>query len=203
MRERRARRAVCDFCIVTAMPAPSKPAFDADAVVLPPDGRGPAPKGDDAGNASEVSRIVAQWMDELIRIPGTNIRFGLDPIIGLFPGIGDFLASSVGLVTITEGVRTRVPLAVLFRMAFNVLINDAIGTIPGIGDLFSAWFKSNSRNLRLINQWKGGEQAAVRRSGRVFLVVFFVIWFAQLALWLTLWLAIWGTLFHFGGRLFQ
>src|SRR5438128_2317524 len=137
------------------MPADPK-VIEADAVVLPPEGaptkRG-ASKGTDKGveakNASEVSRIVAQWMDELFRIPGTNFRIGLDPIIGLFPGIGDFLASSVGLVTITEGVRTGVPVPVLFRMGFNVLINDAIGTIPGIGDVFSAFFKSNSRNLKL------------------------------------------------------
>src|SRR5215212_8997637 len=141
------------------------PIIEADAVVLPPEGgstrtsasagtsTGTAKgdgKGDDARNSSEASRIVAQWMDELIRIPGTNIRIGLDPIIGLFPGIGDFLASSIGLVTITEGVRLKVPVPVLFRMGFNVLLNDAIGTIPLIGDIFSAWFKSNSRNLKLL-----------------------------------------------------
>src|SRR5688500_1313464 len=99
------------------------PIIEADAVVLPPDdeqrkrvGEAPRAKGEDARNSSEASRIVAQWMDELIRIPGTNIRIGLDPIIGLFPGVGDFLASSIGLVTITEGVRLKVPVPVLFRM---------------------------------------------------------------------------------------
>ena len=178
------------------MPDDSKPIIEADAVVLPPDGKGAAPKADDAKNSSEASRIVAQWMDERFRIPGTNIRFGLDPIIGLFPGVGDFLASSIGLVTLTEGVRLRVPISVLFRMGVNVLLNDAIGTIPGIGDLFSAWFKSNSRNLRLINQWKAGDKDTVRRGGRIFLAVFTVIWFGQLALWLTLWLTLWAALYH-------
>src|SRR6478752_5437544 len=101
------------------MPDDPKPIIEADAVVLPPDdvgkkrvGEAPRARGEEARNSSEASRIVAQWMDELIRIPGTNIRIGLDPIIGLFPGVGDFLASSVGLVTITEGVRTGVPVAV-------------------------------------------------------------------------------------------
>ncbi len=178
------------------MPDPSKPVIDAEAVVLPPDGKTAPRTNDDAKNASEASRIVAQWMDELIRIPGTNFRLGLDPIIGLFPGIGDFLASSVGLVTITEGVRMRVPISVLFRMAFNVLINDAIGTIPGIGDVFSAFFKSNSRNLKLINQWKAGDKVAVRRGSRIFLVIFLIVWVAQLALWLTLWLTLWGAIYH-------
>lgn len=181
------------------MPDDPKPVIDADAVVLPPDAsaKGKPLKGDNAKNASEASRIVAQWMDELIRIPGTNIRIGLDPIIGLFPGIGDFLASSIGIVTLTEGVRTRVPIAVLFRMAFNVLINDAVGTIPGIGDLFSAWFKSNSRNLKLINEWKAGDHATVRRGGRIFLSVFLVIWFSLLVMWLLLWFTLGSAIYHF------
>lgn len=176
--------------------------IEADVVVLPPDKGGKAPKGADAKNASEASRIVAQWMDELIRIPGTNIRIGLDPIIGLFPGIGDFLASSIGVVTLTEGVRTRVPLSVLMRMGFNVLINDAVGTIPGIGDLFSAWFKSNSRNLKLINRWKAGDEAAVRRGGRIFLFLFLGVWITLLLFWLGLWLTMAGTIYHFVSKLF-
>jgi hypothetical protein len=183
------------------MPDESKP-IDVAAEVLPPDGKGKAPRFDDAKNSSEASRIVAQWMDERFRIPGTNIRFGLDPLIGLFPGIGDFLASSVGLVTIAEGVRTRVPVTVLMRMGFNVLLNDAIGTIPGIGDMFSVWFKSNSRNLRLINQWKAGEEAKVRKGGRMFLYCFIAIWLCLLLFWLFLWFAVAGTVFHFVGKLF-
>ena len=176
--------------------------IEADAVVLPPEGtstRASTAKGKaqdaEAKNASEVSRIVAQWMDELIRIPCTNLRIGLDPIIGLFPGVGDFLVSSVGIVTITEGVRTGVPVSVLFRMAFNVFINDAIGTIPGIGDVFSAFFKSNSRNLKLINQWKAGHEAAVRRSGRIFLAVFLVCWLWLLFFWIAIWFTVAGTVF--------
>jgi hypothetical protein len=182
---------------------PDEPkSIEVAAEVLPPDGKGKAPKDEDARNSSEASRIVAQWMDELIRIPGTNIRIGLDPIIGLFPGIGDFLASSIGLVTLTEGVRTRVPVTVLMRMGFNVLLNDAIGTIPGLGDLFSAWFKSNSRNLRLINQWKAGEQEKVRKGGRMFLYCFIAIWLSLLIFWLCLWFAVAGTGDHFISKLF-
>ncbi|MFZ4764502.1 MAG: DUF4112 domain-containing protein [Roseimicrobium sp.] len=179
-----------------------EPPIEANAVVLPPDKFGKARIGEDAKNASEASRIVAQWMDELIRVPGTNIRIGLDPILGLFPGIGDFLASSIGVVTLTEGVRRRVPLLVLVRMGLNVLINDAVGTIPGIGDVFSMWFKSNSRNLQLINQWQAGEEMAVRRGSRLFLVVFFCVWLGLLLVWLGLWLTVAGTVWHFVSKLF-
>jgi hypothetical protein len=186
------------------MPDDRKPVIDADAVVLPPEGgeKSKAPQGEDAHDSADASRIVAQWMDELIRIPGTNFRIGLDPIIGLFPGVGDFLASSVGLVTLAEGVRMRVPLGVLFRMGFNILINDAVGTIPGIGDVFSAWFKSNSRNLRLINRWKSGDTAAVRRSGRIFLAAFVIAWLGLMLFWLLLWFTMASAIYHAVAKLF-
>ena len=185
------------------MPAsqPSPRDVDIDAV-LPPDGKGKAPAGKDAENASETARIVAHWVDEFIRIPGTNIRIGLDPIIGLFPGVGDFLASSIGLVTLTEGVRQRVPVSVLVRMGTNILINDAAGTIPGIGDVFSAWFKSNSRNLRLINQWKGGDKAAVKRGSRIFMAVFILVWLGLMALWAMVWITLFTMLWQVGAKLF-
>jgi hypothetical protein len=175
----------------------SKKPLDVDVDVLPPDRKGRAPMGKDADNASDASRIVAHWMDEFIRIPGTNLRIGLDPIIGLLPGVGDLLASSMGLVLITEGIRNGLPFSVLVRMGSNVLLNSAMGAIPGIGDLFSAWFKSNSRNLRLLNRWKSGDRAAVKTSSRVFLVGFVVLWLALLSLWAFVWFLIVGALYKF------
>jgi hypothetical protein len=183
----------------TSQPPPRDVSIDA---VLPPDGRGKAPRGKDAENASETARIIAHWMDEFIRIPGTNIRIGLDPIIGLFPGVGDFFASSIGLVTLTEGVRQRVPVSVLMRMGGNILINDAVGSIPGVGDVFSAWFKSNSRNLRLINRWKGGDQAAVKRGSRIFMTVFIVLWLGLLAFWAFVWITLATMIWQLGSKLF-
>ena len=185
------------------MPAdPDSPkTVDVDSVVLPPDGKGKAPTGKNADNSSEISRIIAHWMDEFIRIPGTNVRIGLDPIIGLFPGVGDLLASSVGVVVITEGVRLRVPVSVLFRMGVNVLLNDAIGMIPIVGDLFSVWFKSNSRNLKLLNRWKAGEQAAVRKGSRLFMAGFLIAWIALLGVWLSVWFLIIKTLIEFGTKI--
>lgn len=180
------------------MPA-TKRTFDVDVDVLPPDGKGRAPVGRDGDNASEISRIIARWMDDFIRIPGTNFRVGLDPIIGLVPGLGDLLASSVGLVLVTEGIRSGLPISVLIRMGANVLINDAIGTIPGIGDLFSVWFKSNSRNLRLLNRWKTGDRT-VRRSSRWFLAGFIGLWLALLMFWIFVWFlvarALWAVIFQ-------
>ncbi|HSJ01979.1 MAG: DUF4112 domain-containing protein [Verrucomicrobium sp.] len=177
------------------MPVTKRP-IEVEVDVLPPDGKGRGPIGQDAENASEISRIIARIMDDFIRIPGTNFRIGLDPIIGLVPGVGDLLASSVGLVLITEGLRNGLPMSALIRMATNILLNDAIGTIPGIGDLFSAWFKSNKRNLKLLNRWKSGDRAAVKRSSNFFLVGFILVWITLLGFWIFLWYMVARALYH-------
>ncbi len=173
------------------MPPSDKPARDVSVdAVLPPDGKRRPASGRKAAEQSEAARIVAKWMDELIRIPGTNFRIGLDAIIGLLPGIGDFLASSVGLVTLAEGVRLRLPASALIRMGGNILVNAAIGTIPGIGDVFSAWFRSNSRNLKLIHRWKTGEKKAVQRGSRFFAILLLCVVAGLAVAWLVLWIMI-------------
>src|SRR6056300_984923 len=93
-----------------------------------------------------TSRRVSRLLDECIRIPGTNIRFGLDPILGLFPYGGESVATVIGASILGEAGKEGVPFKSLIRMGGNMLINAGVGTIPVIGDLFSVWFKSNSRN---------------------------------------------------------
>lgn len=163
------------------MPAPRVDA------VLPPDGKGRAPTGQDAHDASEVSRIIAHWMDEFLRIPGTNIRLGLDPILGLFPVAGGLLSSCVSLVVLIEALRLRMPLAVLGRMGGNILLNGMLDAIPLAGDVASIFFRSNTRNLALINRWKAGGQASIRRSSRILMWGFAAFFFLLLAGWFLLW----------------
>lgn len=164
--------------------------------VLPPDAKGKTSSKQEIEHASEVSRIIAHWMDEFIHIPGTSIRIGLDPIIGLVPGIGALLSSSVSFVVLAEGVRHRVPLFVLMRMGLNVLINDALDSLPIVGDAASIFFRSNTRNLALLNQWKAGEQEAVKRGSRLFLFFFFFVWLSLIFLWATVWVLIAGTVWQ-------
>jgi hypothetical protein len=101
-------------------------------------------------------------MDDLIRIPGTNFRVGIDPLIGLIPGLGDTGAAMVSAMALIQAARHGLPKIVLARMATNILLNELIGIVPVIGDAFSFWFKSNARNHRLIQQHTAG----LRKAGR-------------------------------------
>ena len=77
---------------------------------------------------------------------------GLDPLLGLIPGIGDAIANLIGTFILGMAAQLEVPKIVIARMGVNLLINGAIGAIPIIGDLFSVWFRSNARNAVLLRQ---------------------------------------------------
>ena len=92
-------------------------------------------------------------MDHAIPIPGTKFRIGLDAILGLLPVGGDLLTGLVqsGLV-LTALKHYRVPKAVAARMAANVLLDIAVGSIPFLGDVFDMGFKANTRNIKLLDE---------------------------------------------------
>jgi hypothetical protein len=98
-----------------------------------------------------VARLT-KLMDTQFTLPGTNFRFGLDGIIGLVPGVGDVSTFAVSCYLITLMARNGASGYVIARMVLNVLIDTLIGSIPLIGDVFDFAFKSNSRNLRLMQE---------------------------------------------------
>lgn len=102
---------------------------------------------------ARTSRWIAWLLDECIKIPGTNIRIGLDPILGLVPGGGETVSSVVGAFLLADASRRGIPFRTLFKMSGNLMLNAGIGAIPGLGDLFSLWFKSNSRNFDLMRHY--------------------------------------------------
>jgi hypothetical protein len=115
-----------------------------------------------AGNAApalpipEWARRLARLLDSAIRIPGTDIRIGLDPILGaLLPELGDALTAVLSLTLLTVAFRERVPTPVLLRMLLNIALDAVLGAIPLVGDLFDFAFKANERNLALIERHRG------------------------------------------------
>ena len=91
-------------------------------------------------------------MDNVFRVPGLGWRFGLDPVLGLIPGVGDVIGTLVSVYTLLAGVRYGVPRITLIRMGLNVGLDMVIGAIPFVGDLFDAYWKTNQRNLNLLRQ---------------------------------------------------
>jgi len=91
-------------------------------------------------------------MDDLFRVPGLGWRFGLDPLIGLIPGFGDTATSLVSFYILVNAVRYGVPKITLLRMGLNLGIDYAVGSLPLVGDLFDAWWKSNQKNLELLKK---------------------------------------------------
>ena len=95
--------------------------------------------------------FVAHLLDDLVAVPGTRSRVGLDPIIGLIPFVGDFIGSLLGTWIVLEAARFRLPGVVMVRMMLNVLVDFVVGLLPLLGDLFDAGFKANTRNLELFH----------------------------------------------------
>jgi len=109
---------------------------------------------------SELSRLIAYVLDDLIPVPGTKYRVGLDPLLGLIPGIGDASTGAFATVILFQALRAGVSKVVIARMAANILLNALIGAIPGFGDIFSAWFKSNQKNYALLQKHSGSRRGS-------------------------------------------
>jgi hypothetical protein len=92
------------------------------------------------------------WMDSRFRIPGTTIRFGLDPIIGLFPFIGEMVTFGISGVMVLSMVKYGASRKVIILMIGNILIDSVVGSIPLIGDLFDFTYKANRKNLNLLKE---------------------------------------------------
>jgi hypothetical protein len=151
------------------------PVREVEVEVLPPES---------VGTPHEVEplfRWLALFMDNLVRIPGTNFRIGLDPIIGLVPGIGDTGSALISAMALVKAARLGLPKIVMARMSLNILINQIIGTVPVVGDAFSAWFKSNARNYKLLQEHTGPRRKSNRSDWAFVIGVIFIMGLIVLA----------------------
>ena len=92
----------------------------------------------------------ARITDSCFRIPFTRIRFGLSPVIGLIPVLGDIFGLILSVYVIVEARRLRAPRLLQLRMVFNAVVEAVGGVLPVVGDAFDVWFKANTRNLDLL-----------------------------------------------------
>src|SRR5262245_56360892 len=100
----------------------------------------------------EYLRRITWLMDQGLRVPGTTFRFGLDPILGLIPGLGDATGAIISGVMLMEAVRHRATTYTLIRMSGNIALDALIGAVPVVGDLFDFGWKANTRNLELLER---------------------------------------------------
>lgn len=151
----------------------------------------PAPLPVDRTCASPVTQSLARVLDDLVRIPGTRYRVGLDPVIGFIPVVGDAVGTIVAAAVFAEAVRNRVPVHILFRMGWNYLVDAVLGLVPLVGDVADVAHKATSKNLRLVNSTiangKRVDTSArgylARAVGAVGLMLLVLIGLAGLALW--------------------
>jgi hypothetical protein len=125
-----------------------------------------------SGSHVDKSLERLSWlMDDLFRVPVLGWRFGLDALVGLIPGFGDTATSLVSFYILISAVRYRVPKITLLRMAFNIAIDYVIGSLPVVGDVADAWWKSNHMNVDLLRRRAtvvGEEARSARMSDWVF-----------------------------------
>ena len=108
--------------------------------------------------------------------PGLNFRIGVDALLGLIPGIGDAIGVLVSSYILREAAQLGAPKTVLFRMAFNVVVEGVIGMIPLAGDVFDAAWKANQRNVRLLGAYLDNPRKTTSAStGFVFVLAVVVI----------------------------
>jgi len=114
------------------------------------------------------ARQLSVLLDGAIRIPGTEIRIGLDPILGaLLPEVGDALTAVLSLTLLVVAYRERVPRPVLLRMLLNIALDAGLGAVPVLGDVFDFAFKANEKNLALIERHRGDPTAPATLGDRL------------------------------------
>jgi len=113
----------------------------------------------------------AYWLDAGIRVPGTNFRFGLDPIIGLIPGAGDAAGAVLAGWILVEAIRLGASRATVIRIAGNVALDAAIGAVPLLGDIFDFVWKANLRNVALLERHLAAPDRAERADRSFVLLV--------------------------------
>ena len=118
-----------------------------------------------AGPASDVEKL-AHWLDSVFEIPGIGLRFGIDAILGLVPGVGDTASAFASIYILQSASKFGVSRFTLARMTLNILIDLTVGAIPFLGDIFDVYWKANRRNVALLQRHMSSNPAGERKLRR-------------------------------------
>ena len=137
-------------------------------------------------------RRISRLLDNAIPIPGTKIRFGLDPILGLLPGGGDTVTGGLSAYIVVEAARMGLPRVVLWKMVGNIVLDSFAGTIPVVGDLFDVGWKANVRNIALLEKHldivEASKSDRLFTVGLILLLTLIVLGFAAITVFTVSWL---------------
>jgi len=131
-----------------------------------------------AGASAEQTRRLARLLDSRFRVPGTNLRFGLDGILGLVPGAGPAAGLALSTYVIVQAIGLGARGATVGRMVVNVALDAVVGAVPVLGWVWDFWFKANNRNVALLERHgidPSGTEAWSRRSLRRTVVAVVVV----------------------------
>ena len=138
---------------------------------------------------------LRQWsylLDQAFRIPGTNVRFGWDVIVGLVPGLGDLSSPLFGVLILVQAYRSGVPRLVQARMVINAIVDAMLGLIPGLGNVADIFWRANTWNMRLLERHaRPGVPHTRADAWFVWTIVIVLLLMAVLPLVLGVWLIWW------------
>jgi hypothetical protein len=111
--------------------------------------------GQNLSREQRLARLegVAKLLDVAFVVPGTNIRYGIDGLIGLIPVVGDLITTAISLWLVNEARALGAPWHLTARMLANVALDGAVGAVPLVGDAFDVAFRANVRNMKLLRRW--------------------------------------------------
>lgn len=120
---------------------------------------------------AQMTRTLSYLLDDLVQVPGTTVRVGVDPFLSFIPWAGTAMGAAFGSVVIADAVRLRAPLPVLLRMGSNLLLDWLLGMIPFVGAFFDVAFRANKMNLKLLNRTIENRELVRRASVRYWIGV--------------------------------
>jgi hypothetical protein len=126
------------------------------------------------GLTDEQLNHLAGVLDDIFHIPGTRIRFGLDPIVGLVPGLGDIITGLLSFLIVFAAWQRGLPKIAISRMVANIAVDTLLGSIPIVGDVFDTVWKSNRMNYNLLVQYRVGARTGLLARDWLFFLLLLV-----------------------------